>query len=133
MHKIIRSNPANMPKPVGNYSHVTKIPKNSEFFVFSGQIGVDSTGSIPITFNKQVTNTFMNIRHALQSEKLNTANIIKANIWATQEIDWDFFYQTWDDFFPNNDYPSMTIGYISALGLPELKIEIEIWAAQPND
>jgi len=25
----------------------------------------------------------------------------------------------------------MTIGYISELGLPEIKIEIEIWAARP--
>ncbi|MRQ97772.1 RidA family protein, partial [Bacillus anthracis] len=28
-------------------------------------------------------------------------------------------------------YPAMTIGYISELGLPEIKIEIEIWAAKP--
>ncbi|MCD5003647.1 RidA family protein [Enterococcus saccharolyticus] len=133
MNKIKRSNPTTMPKPVGNYSHVTKIPKNSEFFVFSGQIGTDSTGNIPSAFNEQVTNTFTNIKHALQSEALDSANIIKVNIWAVQDIDWDFFYQTWDDFFQNENYPSMTIGYLSALGLPEIKIEIEIWAARPEE
>ncbi|MZE63190.1 RidA family protein, partial [Bacillus anthracis] len=31
----------------------------------------------------------------------------------------------------NTQYPAMTIGYISELGLPEIKIEIEIWAAKP--
>lgn len=29
-----------------------------------------------------------------------------------------------------SDYPAMTVGYISELGLPEIKIEIEIWAAK---
>ncbi len=27
-------------------------------------------------------------------------------------------------------YPSMTIAYVSALGLPDIKIEIELWAAK---
>lgn len=40
--KIIRLNPENIPAPVGKYSHVTIIPKNSDLYTFSGQIGVDS-------------------------------------------------------------------------------------------
>ncbi len=61
MNKIIRNNPNTMPNPVGNYSHVTKIPKNSELFTFSGQIGANKAGTLPESFNEQVTNTFKNI------------------------------------------------------------------------
>lgn len=128
-NKITRSNPRSMPKPVGNYSHITKIPKNAELYVTSGQIGVDFNGDLPEGSNQQIANTFENIHKVLASEQLTADNIIKVNIWATQKIDWDFLYAEWSHLF-GTDYPAMTVGYITELGLPEIKIEIEIWAAK---
>jgi enamine deaminase RidA (YjgF/YER057c/UK114 family) len=126
---ISRKNPAGMYDTVGNYTHITKIPRNSELFVTSGQIGVDKNGEIPEGLNEQVKNTFDNIRKLLVSEELTSENIIKVNIWATKKIDWDYLYEEWGKMF-SCDYPAMTIGYITELGLPELKIEIEVWAAK---
>ncbi|SHF87650.1 Enamine deaminase RidA, house cleaning of reactive enamine intermediates, YjgF/YER057c/UK114 family [Mariniphaga anaerophila] len=128
-NKIIRLNPENIPPPVGNYSHVTIIPKNSDLYTFSGQIGIDNNGNIPEKLSEQVTLTFRNIQQLLDSQTLTPDNVIKVNIWATEEIDWDFFDNEWEILF-GEKYPSMTIAYITALGLPELKIEIEIWAAK---
>lgn len=125
---IVRFNPTNIPAPVGNYSHVTIIPKNSDLYTFSGQIGIDANGIIPENFNEQVILTFKNIKELLKSQNLTPDHVIKVNIWSTEEIDWDFFDGEWDKLF-GQKYPSMTIAYITALGLPELKIEIEIWAA----
>ncbi|WP_142826700.1 RidA family protein [Planococcus soli] len=127
--KITRRNPGNMPKPVGNYSHITKIPRNAELYVTSGQIGVDFSGKLPESFNQQLANTFANIRKVLASEQLTAGDIIKVNIWATEKIDWEFMYSEWSQLF-GGDYPAMTVGYITELGLPEIKIEIEIWAAK---
>ncbi|WP_037286661.1 RidA family protein [Saccharibacillus sacchari] len=127
---IIRSNPSSMPAPVGNYTHITKIPRGAELFVTSGQIGTDLEGNIPSDFNQQAQNTFANIRSVLQSEDLNSSHIIKVNVWATEKIDWDFLYAEWDKLF-GTDYPAMTVGYLSELGLPEIKLEIELWAARP--
>ena len=128
--KILRLNPESLPSPVGNYSHVTVIPKNSDLYTFSGQVGVDLNGDIPNSLNEQVQNTFKNMEGVLASQGLLPDNVIKVNIWATQEIDWDFLYSQWESFF-GKTYPSMTIGYLKGLGLPELKIEIEILAAKP--
>lgn len=127
--KIVRSNPSQLPAPVGHYSHITKIPRNAELLVSSGQVGVDTDGHTPAAINEQTANCFLHIQQLLEAEKLSSANIVKVNIWATEEIDWDFFYQEWGKLF-NKDYPAMTIAYISALGLPELKIEIELWLAR---
>lgn len=127
-NKIVRFNPTNIPAPVGNYSHVTIIPKKSDLYTFSGQIGIDADGIIPENFNEQVILTFKNIKELLKSQNLTPDHVIKVNIWSTEEIDWDFFDGEWDKLF-GQKYPSMTIAYITALGLPELKIEIEIWAA----
>lgn len=126
--KITRTNPTTMPAPVGNYTHITKIPRGAELFVTSGQIGVNAQGEIPADLNEQVVYTFANIKTVLESENLNSEHIIKVNIWATEQIDWDFFDAEWDKLF-RKEYPAMTVGYITALGLPEIKIEIEIWAA----
>ncbi|WP_314066144.1 RidA family protein [uncultured Vagococcus sp.] len=130
MTQIIRKNPSTMPAPVGEYSHVTVVPKNSTLYTFSGQIGVDLSGNLPDSFQGQVENTFHNIKRALDSEGLTSDHVIKVNVWSVEEIDWEHFYQVWGELFTTN--PSMTIAYITALGLPEIKIEIEILAAKPD-
>lgn len=130
MKKITRKNPTTMPRPVGEYSHVTVIPKNSTLYTFSGQIGHDIEGNIPDNHPLQIENTFKNIERALRSEGLTAENVIKVNIWSVDPIDWEHFDSVWHQFFSTN--PSMTIAYISALGLPEIKVEIEILAAKPE-
>lgn len=127
--KITRKNPKGVPHPVGNYTHITKIPRNSELYVTSGQIGIDCNGEFPDSMNEQIRNTFSNIKAVLDSESLTGNNVIKVNVWAVEKIDWDYLYSEWEELF-GSDYPAMTIGYISELGLPEIKIEIEIWAAK---
>lgn len=128
--KITRKNPASMPKPVGNYTHITKIPRNAELYVASGQVGMDGEGNFSEDLNGQVSNTFKNIQAILAAEELKAGNIIKVNIWATEKIDWEWLNQEWHSLF-GNEFPAMTIGYLAALGLPEIKVEIEIWAAKP--
>ncbi|MGG1661165.1 RidA family protein [Brevibacillus sp. NRS-1366] len=127
-HVVKRYNPDNIAKPVGNYSHVTKISRNAEWYVFSGQIGIDQNNHIPADFNQQVTNTMNNIVDILSSQNLTPDHVVKINIWSTEEIDWDHFYEVWNKVFDSTP-PSMTIAYIQALGLPEIKIELDVWAA----
>lgn len=128
-HNIVtRSNPESVAKPVGYYSHVTKISRDAELYVFSGQIGIDQDNHIPADFNEQVTNTMNNIVEILASQNLTPDHVIKINIWATEEVDWDHFDEIWNRVFGATP-PSMTIAYINGLGLPELKIELDVWAA----
>ncbi|MEK3735344.1 MULTISPECIES: RidA family protein [Paenibacillus] len=127
--KITRTNPVSMPKPVGKYTHITKIPRNAEWFVTSGQIGIDPNGQFPENMNEQIGLTFANIHNVLAAEGLCSDHIIKVNIWAIEPIDWNYLYSEWERFF-NDEYPAMTVAYVTALGLPEIKIEIEIWAAK---
>jgi len=125
---VQRSNPETVAQPVGKYSHVTKIAPNAEWFVFSGQIGTDGNGDLPADFNQQVTNTMNNIVSILSSQRLTSDNVVKVNIWAVEPIDWDHFYSKWEDTFGPTP-PSMTVAYVQALGLPEIKIELDVWAA----
>lgn len=92
-NKITRKNPTQVPSPVGNYSHLTIIPKDATIYALSGQIGVGINGELPSSLTEQVQNTLKNIQLILEAEGLNADNVVKANIWATEEIDWDDFYQ----------------------------------------
>lgn len=125
---VSRYNPESIAKPVGEYSHVTKISRDVELYVFSGQIGIDPSNHIPTDFNEQVTNTMSNIVALLASQKLTPDHVVKVNIWATEEIDWEHFDAEWNNVFGATP-PSMTIAYVAGLGLPELKIELDVWAA----
>ncbi|WP_313257927.1 RidA family protein [Lacrimispora sp.] len=116
-------------KAVGNYTHITKIEPNATFYTFSGQVGADLDGNFPIEFNQQVNNTFSNISNLLKSIDLTPDNVIKVNIWSTEIIDWEYFDKIYEDFF-GKPFPSMTVAYVNALGLEEIKLEIEIWAAK---
>lgn len=125
----VRTSPNDV-KAVGNYSHVTIVPRNAQLYTFSGQIGADESGNLPDSYTKQIENTFINLDKVLNSQSLSADDVIKVNIWATEEIDWEnVFDPMWNKFF-GNTYPSMTIAYVKALGLPEIKIEIEIFAAK---
>ncbi|MFF2093035.1 RidA family protein [Paenibacillus sp. NPDC058174] len=125
---VQRYNPESLAKPVGSYSHVTKISRDAEMYVFSGQIGIDPNNVIPDDFNEQVTYAMDNIVQILASQNLTPDHVVKVNIWATQEIHWDHFYDIWNRVFGPTP-PSMTVAYITALGLPKLKIELDVWAA----
>lgn len=127
MKKITRTTPTTLNAPVGNYAHITKIPAGLDWYTFSGQVGVKEDGTFDADFNAQVKQTFANIKDILDHESIDVDNVTKVNIWAVETIDWDFFYACWESFF-KGDYPSMTIAYVSALGIPEIKLEIEIWA-----
>lgn len=125
---VTRLSSAGISKAVGNYTHITRIKPNATMYTFSGQIGADLDGKIPEDFNNQVSSTFLNISNLLKSVDLSADNVVKVNIWSVQEIDWDHFDRVYTNFFGKVP-PSMTIAYVTALGLPEIKIEIEIWAA----
>ncbi len=126
---VSRLDSSGVSRAVGNYTHITKIEPNAKLYTFSGQVGADLDGNFPEDFNQQVNNTFLNISNLLKSIDLTPDNVIKVNIWSTEKIDWDYFDKVYDGFF-GKPFPSMTVAYIDALGLEEIKLEIEIWAAK---
>ena len=58
------SNPKNVHKPLGAYSHTIKIPAGSDWVVLSGQVGVDARGRLAAGIRKQAELTFKNIYDA---------------------------------------------------------------------
>ncbi|MBG9794914.1 acetyltransferase [Paenibacillus dendritiformis] len=127
--KVRRSNPNTVAAPLGPYTHLTVVPRGAELLVLSGQVGTDMNGDMPSDMNEQLYNTLQNILRILEEESVCADNIIKINILATEEMDWDYFNEVWEKFH-GGTAPSMTMSYVPALALPSLKVEIEAWAAR---
>lgn len=96
--KITRRTPNGVNKPVGDYAHITRIPTGMDTYVLSGQIGVQDDGTIPSSFEAEITQMFKNIKDVLETENLTHEHVTKVNIWSVEEIDWDFFYTEWHTF-----------------------------------
>ncbi len=92
-------------------------------------MGTDREGKLPADMKEQVENTLANIQRVLAAEAMSAYHIVKINIWAVQEVDWDHFNREWEKFH-GGKAPSMTMAYVPALAMPSLQVEIEVWAAK---
>lgn len=127
--KIKKYNPENVAPPIAQYHHVTVIPKEAELIVLSGQIGNDKDGILPADIETQFANALENIKSILISENLDTSNVFKINFWLTESINRERYNQIWREFH-NQSPPATTLGYVTALARPEIKVEVEAWAAR---
>ncbi|WP_028595278.1 GNAT family N-acetyltransferase [Paenibacillus assamensis] len=127
--RVQRINPTTLVPPMGPYTHLTVVPRGADLLVLSGQVGSDLQGHIPPELKQQLHNTLQNILRVLQSQSVTADNIFKVNIWATEEMDWDYFDEAWEKFH-GGATPAMTFCYIPALAVDSLKVEIEVWAAK---
>lgn len=127
--EIKKRNPENVAPPIAQYHHMTVIPRQAELVVLSGQIGNDKEGILPIDIEDQFCNALDNITAILYSEGIDTSNIFKINIWLTENIDRDLYTRKWSEFH-NQSPPATTLAYVSALARPEIKVEVEAWAAR---
>jgi enamine deaminase RidA (YjgF/YER057c/UK114 family) len=127
--EIKKANPEKVSPPIAQYHHVTVIPRDAELVVLSGQIGNDKDGILPNDIESQFVNALANIKIILESESVSTNNIFKINFWLTEEIDRKVFLEKWNEFH-NGHPPATTYAYVAALANPDIKIEIEAWAAK---
>src|SRR5947199_8251578 len=88
MADIKISNIEALGKPLGEYSHLTRV-KASEFVFIAGQVGVDRDGRIVDAddFDAQCVQTFANIEAALKSVGAGWANIVQFTTYLVHSQD----------------------------------------------
>src|ERR1700750_1198514 len=84
--KII--NPDSLGKPLGQYSHMTRV-KASEFLFIAGQVAVDRDGKLVggDDFDAQCVQTFANIGAALKSAGAGFGNIVEFTTYLVHSQD----------------------------------------------
>ena len=128
--KII--NPEGLGKPLGQYSHMTRV-KASEFLFIAGQVGVDASGKTPEDFDAQCVQTFANIEVALKSAGTGWGNVVQLYTFMVHSQDIPKFMKCrlreFPKMFANGAYPPNTLLIIDRLVKEEFLIEVQATAA----
>ena len=120
-------------KPLGQYSHLTRV-KASEFVFIAGQVGVDKDGKIVSDdFDAQCVQTFANIEAALKSVGAGWGNIVEFTTYMVHSQDIPNF-MAWrlgefPKMFVNGAYPPNTLLMIDRLVQEQFLIEVSAVAA----
>jgi enamine deaminase RidA (YjgF/YER057c/UK114 family) len=125
-------NPDGLGKPLGQYSHVTRV-KASEFLFIAGQVGVDKDGAAPPDFDAQCALVFANLGAALASQGASFANVVAFTTYLVHSQDIPKFMQyrtrAFPDLFTGGAYPPNTLLIIDRLVREEFLIEVSAVAA----
>ena len=125
-------NPDSLGKPLGQYSHITRV-KASEFLFIAGQVGVIRDGTTAADFDAQCVQTFANIGAALQSQGANFTNIVEFTTYLVHSQDIPKFMawraREFPKLFPSGAYPPNTLLVIDRLVREEFLIEVSAVAA----
>ncbi|MDG2320082.1 MAG: RidA family protein [Rhodospirillaceae bacterium] len=131
--KIKRWNPEGLDQSVG-YSQVVTIEGSGKMILLGGKAGLKPDGFIPETLAEQSKLTWENIDLALKAAGATREDVVEIQIFIVDlaNIDPQPAYQDVRNFFPTGHKPvSMVIG-VSALAIPELKLEINVRAIVAN-
>ena len=134
MADIKFENPDALGRPLGQYSHLTRV-KASEYLFIAGQVSVDKTGNVigADDFDAQCAQTFANIEAALKSQGAGWANVVEFTTYLVHSQDipkfMKFRLREFPRMFANGAYPPNTLLMIDRLVGEAFLIEVKVVAA----
>ncbi|HTV36262.1 MAG TPA: RidA family protein [Xanthobacteraceae bacterium] len=133
MPQIKMLNPDVLGKPLGQYSHMTRV-KASEFLFIAGQVGLKpGADKAPEDFDAQCVQAFANIGAALASQGAGFENLVEFTTYLvhSQDIPRFMAYRTreFPKLFSGGAYPPNTLLMIDRLVREEFLIEVSAVAA----
>ena len=119
-------------KPLGQYSHVTRV-KASEFLFIAGQVGAGADGKAVGGFDAQCGQAFANLDAALKSQGASWAQSRRVHdlsrALAGHSRIHEFRLREFPRMFPSGSYPPNTLLMIDRLVKEEFLIEVSAVAA----
>ena len=124
-------NPDGVPAPGGNYSHVAEVLPGRRVLHCAGQVACDEDGSIPETFHDQALLVWHRLKKILAANNMELGDVVKMVIFMTDMVnDIDTLREVHAEVLGPDIKPASTGIGVSALAMPELKLEIELIAAK---
>ena len=134
MAEIKILNPDGLAKPLGQYSHLTRV-KASEYVFIAGQLAVDKDGKVvgADDFDAQCVQSFANIEVALKSVGAGWGNVVQFVTYLVHSQDIPKFMKyrlrEFPKMFPNGAYPPNTLLMVDRLVQEPFLIEVQATAA----
>ena len=119
-------NPDTLGKPLGQYSHVTRVKAN-EFLFIAGMLAPGDD------FDTQCAGVFAQIDKALKSANAGWGNVVQFTTYLVHSQDIPKFMQyrlrEFPKMFPNGAYPPNTLLMIDRLVQEQFLVEVQTVAA----
>ena len=124
------SNPKTVHKPAGAYSHTVKVPKDAEWLVVAGQVGVNPKGQLAKTFRQQAEQAFRNVLACLRANGMNKSHLVKFTVYLTDPRNIEDYRAARKKVIGDDTLPASTLLIIDGLASPDMLIEVEAMAAK---
>jgi 2-iminobutanoate/2-iminopropanoate deaminase len=121
-------NPETIHTPVGRYVHQIEVVNPSRLLFISGQIGRAPDGTIPADPVQQLAVAMENVLRNLEAAGLGVDALTKVTTYVVGELDPAGRREVLDRLLGPHVSCS-TLVFVAALAAPELKVEVDAWAA----
>ena len=134
MPEINIVNPATLGKPLGQYSHMTRV-KAAEFLFIAGQVATDPDVKIVAAddFDAQCLQAFAKIEAALKSAGAGFGNVVEFTTYLVHSQDIPKFMafrkREFPRMFQNGAYPPNTLLIVDRLVQEPFLVEVQTTAA----
>jgi enamine deaminase RidA (YjgF/YER057c/UK114 family) len=134
MAEIKILNPDTQAKPLGQYSHITRV-KASEYVFIAGQLAADKNGKLvgADDFDGQCVQVFANIETALKSVGAGWGNVVQFTTYLVHSQDIPKFMKyrlrEFPRMFANGLYPPNTLLMVDRLVQEPFLVEVQATAA----
>jgi enamine deaminase RidA (YjgF/YER057c/UK114 family) len=127
-------NPSELGRPMGQYSHVTRVKAN-EFLFIAGMLSGDAAGNIvgADDFDAQTTQVFRNVEAGLKSAGASWRNVVQFTTFLVHSQDipkfMAFRLREFPKMFPDGKYPPNTLLVVDRLVQEPFLVEVQTVAA----
>ena len=123
-------NPKAVHAPLGAYSHSIKVPRDAEWLVIAGQVGVNDKGRLLDGVRKQAEQAFRNILACLKENGMRKSDLVKFTVYLTDPRHIEPYRAARKKVVGDATLPASTLLIIDGLASPDMLIEVEAWAAK---
>ena len=123
-------NPKASHKPLGAYTHSVKIPRDAEWLIIAGQVGMNGKGQLQDGIRKQAEQAFRNVLACLRENKMRKSDLVKFTVFLTDPRHVEAYRAARKKVIGDDTVPASTLLIIDGLASPDMLIEVEAMAAK---
>ncbi len=123
-------NPKASHKPLGAYTHSVKIPRDAEWLMIAGQVGMNGKGQLQDGIRKQAEQAFRNVLACLRENKMRKSDLVKFTVFLTDPRHVEAYRAARKKVIGDDTVPASTLLIIDGLASPDMLIEVEAMAAK---
>lgn len=114
----------------GKYSLAAEVPAGTKLLYVSGQVGTAPDGKLPIGFEAQCEQAWMNIGEVLRAGGMTFKDVVKVTVFLTDSRFVGPYREVRDRFIKDAPYPASTLLIVAGLADPAMLVEVEAVAAK---